>query len=520
MSGHDEQIMAADRQGNLNRAVALASQQIVQISMEVDLEQRARRYIRFSWMLRHRGLGDDLSRSRDAAAQAVRLASLPTADPALLPLAKLALASSRLALGDEAGCRDIAEAYVRPGDHAMPEVASWAWRLLGQAALTQNSVFDAVAALLNAVAEEQRLAQPTCADATRVLLLQAFSRAGHVLDAEKVIRNTVPGQMPTRRWAAFLLARAEHERRFGDIKGALETLGDAETLLLQGSGLNRLRARLHRLRASCLDDWRLVEEAHGQRQLAKKLETWDLPTALPKQLVSTLPRQQSRYSPVSLSGGRCPERPIFELVKEFSSLQPLETRHARSLECALARLHGVPGEDRTEALALVEAGSLLATGNPEVHRTAERLLRRALARLEYLEGSELWQARCRSALGRLLAPERPEEALNLLVEAVKGFSGQRHQMKKRSHRSTWRKAVEHPPFGAAIELAHSLKRDDLAADLIIHSRLSGIISPAEQHGGPTDTDRVEEVPLAQVPTLTYINGATSALGGAERCRLL
>ena len=520
MSVRDEQIMAADRQGDLDRAVALASQQILRTSMSTGLDQRARRYIRFSWMLRHRGLGDDLSRSRDAAAQAVRLASLPSADPALLPLAKLGLASSRLALGDEAGCRDIAGAYVRPGDHAAPEIASWAWRLLGQVALAQRSVFDAVAALLNAVAEEQRLAQPTCADATRVLLLQAFSRAGHVLDAEKVIRNTVPDQVPTRRWAAFLLARAEHEHRFGRIKEALQTLHEAEMLLLRGSGLNRLRARLHRLRASCLDDWRLTEEAHRQRQLAKGLETWEPPAAHQEQLVSALGRQPSRYSPVPLSGGRCPERPIFELVKEFSRIQPLETRHARSLECALSRLHGVPGEDRTEALALVEAGSLLAKGKPEVHRTAERLLRRALARLEYLEGSELWQDRCRSALGRLLAPERPEEALSLLVDAVKGFSGQRHQMTMRSHRYTWSTAVEHPPFAVAIELAHSLGRDELAADLITHSRLPGIISPTTQHDGPSDTDRVEEVPLARVPTLTYINGATSQLGSPERCRLL
>ena len=89
MSVRDEQIMAADRQGDLDRAVALASQQILRTSMSTGLDQRARRYIRFSWMLRHRGLGDDLSRSRDAAAQAVRLASLPSADPALLPLAKL-----------------------------------------------------------------------------------------------------------------------------------------------------------------------------------------------------------------------------------------------------------------------------------------------------------------------------------------------------------------------------------------------------------------------------------------------
>lgn len=516
----ERRIVEADHQGNLDLAISLATQQILQVSPNLAIDERIRRYVRLARVLRHRGLNDDLRRSQDAASQAVRLATLPIAAPRLLPPARLSLASSRLALCDASGCRSIAQAYVGPGDYAAPEIASWAWRLLGQEALARASVFEAVAALLNAVAEEQQLLQPAGADTTRVLLLHAFSRAGHVLNADKVARNTDPGRMPPLRRMAFLLACGEHEHRSGRIDKALETLDQAEQLLAQTSGLNHMKVTLHQLRASCLDDWRLCDAAQQERHQARALKAETLQPARKVPSTIALEHRPTQLSPVPLAGCRDLERPALELVKDFSRLRPLKSKHAQILERAVSRLQGVPGEDRSEALALVEVGCLLAEGPREVHSTAERLLRRALARLEYLEATDLWKARCQGALGCLLAETKKKEALNLLIAAVKGLSAQRYCMKRRSYRSTWRAAAEHPPFESAIELAYSLKRDDIAADLIIHSRLSGVISPTTQQRNPANPDRVEEVPLAQVPTLTYINGATSELGGPGCCRLL
>ncbi|MDO5067803.1 MAG: hypothetical protein Q4D96_11035 [Propionibacteriaceae bacterium] len=504
MTALEQRIIDADHLGDLDEAIRLASRQLLLPTVGTPIEQRITCFIRLSRVLRHRSLGDDLQRALDAASQATYLASLPTAPADLAPLARLAQASAALALGDEQTCREIAEPLTHPGDDPDPTVAVWAWQLLGEAALRRGEMSEAIACLLDALAEERPHHGHHGFDATRILLLDAFSRAGHILDADQLAREVVASDLPPRRRAALLLVRAGHEHRFGRIDQALDTLAEAEELLRQGSGLNRMLVRLHQLRAACLDDWQLTFQARQERHLAQALTTWPSPSH-----PGTTPL--TRTTPDGPS--------VAELIAEFQRLPTLPPRHAQLLQEAARRLHGIPGKERTEALELVAAGTVLAHGQAEVHATAARLLRRALARLTYLEGTELWQARCRCELGLLLTDSQPVQALELLVAAANGLSEQRHLMRHRSHRSTWRKRVENPPFAATIELAHRLGRDDLAADLIIASRLAGVVTP-DGRGDHSPGNHVVQVPLRRLPQLIHIDGARSQLGGTEVCRLL
>lgn len=512
----ESHIVEADQQGDLDEAISLASLQLLSLS-EAPIDIRVARHIQLARVLRHRGLGDDLRRCLDAAQQAFRLASLPTCPTKWRPIAELAVASSHLALGDETACRRIVEPHTTLGSQVPPALAAWAWRLRGEAALARSDLFEAVPALLNTVAEERQARSAPGAESTPVLLLRAFSRIGHVLDAQRVLENTDPARMQPRRRLDLLLARAEHERRYGHIADALETLDDAEGLIDNGSGLDRRRVQLHLLRAACFDDWRLVTKAQEERHRAQDL---NIPGTPPKPQADEASNHFVQLSSASLTSPHQPTTSVMDIIQGFQNLPCLRKSHAVALERALAALQGVPGGERTEALALVEAGSLLANGSPEVAVMAERLLRRALARLDYLEGTQLWQARCRSALGRLLSATAKEEALELLLAAVRGLSSERYCMKHRLDRSEWRMKVEKPPFAAAIELAHDLGRDEITAELIIHSRLSGVVSPQESLGLEEDIDTVSEVPLTPVPTLHHINGAVSSFGGTGRCRLL
>ncbi|RRD48790.1 hypothetical protein [Arachnia propionica] len=512
---NDQDIIDADRRGHLDEAVSWASAQLLSLS-GASIEVRVARHIRLARVLRHRGLGDDFRRSLDAARQGLHLASLPTCPAQWRPIAELAVASAHLALGDEATCRGLVDPLTAPGSRADPAVAAWAWRLQGEAALKRSALFEAVPALLNSVAEEQRTRSAPGADATPALLLLAFSRIGQVLDAQKVLGDTDPTRMWPRRRLVLLLARAEHERRYGHIADALETLDDAEELIDRGSGLDRLRARLHLLRASCFDDWRLGSHAQRERQRAVELKIPDAPP--PAQPVTRL----GESAPITLTSPQPRQGSVMDLIREFRALPCLGVEHAVILEGALMALQGVPGGERTEALALVEAGSLLASGSSGVRATAERLLRRALARLDYLEGTQLWRASCQAALGRLLSETatEKEEALDLLLAAISGLNRERYSMRHRSHRAEWQRQVESPPHATAIDLAKALGRDEIAAELIIHSRLSGVVSAQTVGEVEAATDTVTTIPLAPVPRLHHINGTVSVLGGPGRCRLL
>ena len=128
---------------------------------------------------RHRGEADALTRACDSARQAVLLSRLPAASQELVAPTRLELGACQIRRGDPAGPQGIAGLTTHPD----AGIAGWAWRLLGEAALLTERPFDAVASLLNAVAENQRGKDDHHEAGTRVLLLLAFSRAGHLEDA-------------------------------------------------------------------------------------------------------------------------------------------------------------------------------------------------------------------------------------------------------------------------------------------------------------------------------------------------
>ena len=460
---------------------------------------------------RHRGEAGALARACDSARQAVLLGRLPAASRELAAPACLELAACRIRRGDPAGTQAIAGFTTHPD----AGIAGWAWRLLGEAALLAERPFEAVATLLNAVAENQRGKDKHHEAGTRVLLLLAFSRAGHLEDADRLsFRYGAPSDAPQGLLGIrFLLARAEHEHRSGRIGEALGTLKVAETRLGATSGLGVLRRELLTIRASCLDDWCQPDEADRLRAEAGKLP---LPAHLvPSASASHTLRDAQEAArwlgeiPHPGANTRTDPQAVAALLRDLAALPQRKPDHAAVVCRLLDSLAGRPGLERDEALLLLEAGSLLAESGPEHRVAAERLLRRALVRLEFLEGAEQWLAQARVTLGQLLPDSERDQALDLLVRGIQGLDEQRFQMLNRSYRDGWLTRREHPAIARAIELASGTDAA-LAADLITFSRVAGVLVPRD--------DR--QVPLVPVPRLRYIDGTESRLGSAGSCNFL
>ena len=460
---------------------------------------------------RHRGEAGALARACDSAQQAVLLSQLPAASREPAIPARLELAACRIRRGDPAGTQAIAGFTTHPD----AGIAGWAWRLLGEAALLAERPFEAVATLLNAVAENQRGKDKYHEAGTRVLLLLAFSRAGHLEDADRLaLRYGAPPDAPQGLLGIrFLLARAEHEHRSGRIGEALGTLEVAETRLGATSGLGVLRRELLTIRAGCLDDWCQPDEADRLRAKAGKLP---LPThpSPPANTSRTLRDAQNATRwlgeiPHPGANTRTDPQAVAALLRDLAALPQRKPDHAAVVCRLLDSLAGRPGLERDEALLLLEAGSLLAESGPEHRVAAERLLRRALVRLEFLEGAEQWLAQARVTLGQLLPDSERDQALDLLVRGIQGLDEQRFQMLNRSHRDGWLTRREHPAIARAIELASGTDAA-LAADLITFSRVAGVLVPQD--------DR--QVPLVPVPRLRYIDGTESRLGSTGSCNFL
>ena len=460
---------------------------------------------------RHRSEACALARACDSAQQAVLLGRLPAASRELAVPACLELAACRIRRGDPAGTQAIAGFTTHPD----AGIAGWAWRLLGEAALLAERPFEAVAALLNAVAENQRGKDEYHEAGTRVLLLLAFSRAGHLEDADRLaLRYGAPSDAPQGLLGIrFLLARAEHEHRSGRIGEALGTLKVAETRLGATSGLGVLRRELLTIRAGCLDDWCQPDEADRLRAEAGKLP-------LPAHLATSANASQTLRDaqdatrwlgeiPHPGASTRTDPQAVAALLRDLAALPQRKPDHAAVVCRLLDSLAGRPGLERDEALLLLEAGSLLAESGPEHRVAAERLLRRALVRLEFLEGAEQWLAQARVTLGQLLPDSERDQALDLLVRGIQGLDEQRFQMLNRSYRDGWLTRREHPAIARAIELASGTDAA-LAADLITFSRVAGVLVPQD--------DR--QVPLVPVPRLRYIDGTESRLGSTGSCNFL
>lgn len=457
---------------------------------------------------RHRSEACALARACDSAQQAVLLGRLPAASRELAVPACLELAACRIRRGDPAGTQAIAGFTTHPD----AGIAGWAWRLLGEAALLAERPFEAVAALLNAVAENQRGKDKYHEAGTRVLLLLAFSRAGHLEDADRLaLRYGAPSDAPQGLLGIrFLLARAEHEHRSGRIGEALGTLKVAETRLGATSGLGVLCRELLTIRAGCLDDWCQPDEADRLRTEAGKLP---LPAHLATSANTSHTLRDAQDAtrwlgeiPHPGASTRTDPQAVAALLRDLAALPQRKPDHAAVVCRLLDSLAGRPGLERDEALLLLEAGSLLAESGPEHRVAAERLLRRALVRLEFLEGAEQWLAQARVTLGQLLPDSERDQALDLLVRGIQGLDEQRFQMLNRSYRDGWLTRREHPAIARAIELASGTDTA-LAADLIIFSRVAGVLVPRG--------DR--QVPLVPVPRLRYIDGTESRLGSTVSC---
>ena len=128
----------------------------------------------------------------------------------------------------------------------------------------------------------------------------------------------------------------------------------------------------------------------------------------------------------------------------------------------------------------------------------------------------MWEASCRCALGQALATSRPDAALKLLQTGIQRLSEERYDMPRRTYRANWRATVEGTFFETAIRLAHEQGRKDLAADLIVFSRIGGVLVPEVE----PNSRRVDEVPLLAPPQLVYLDGSSSTLGSESSCRLL
>lgn len=462
---------------------------------------------------RHRGDAVSLARACDAAGQAVLLSRLPAASREVAIPARLELAACLIGRGDPAGAETIAGFR----DHPDAGIAGWAWRLLGEAALLAERPFEAVAALLNAVAENQRGKDHHHEAGTRVLLLLAFSRAGHLEDADRLaLRHGTPADAPTGLpGIRFLLARAEHEHRAGRIGEALRSLEVAETRLGGTSGLGVLRRQLLTLRAGCLADWCQPDEADRLRTKAGTLPLpahLDIAATTPRTARDRDARDATRWLGDQPRPGTAPgtdPQAVAALLRDLATLPRREAEHAAVVSRLLDSLAGRPGLERDEALLLLEAGSLLAESGPGHREAAERLLRRALARLKFLEGTEQWLAQARVTLGQLLPDSEREQALDLLVRGIQGLDEQRFQMLDRSYRDGWLTRREHPAVARAIELASETDAA-LAADLIIFSRVAGVLVPRDG----------QQVPLVPVPRLRYIDGTESRLGSTGSCNFL
>lgn len=82
-------------------------------------------------------------------------------------------------------------------------------------------------------------------------------------------------------------------------------------------------------------------------------------------------------------------------------------------------------------------------------------------------------------------------------------------------RRNWLHEEIHPAFNLAIELAHRCARNDIAADLVVFSRASGVPGPVGSTSSPG-----RETRLMPVPRLHYIDGSASLLGSGGECRFI
>lgn len=538
---------AADRAGDLDRAAHLATAWLRGLPPTAGLDQRCAAFRLHARVLRHRDDAASLASALDSAVNATRLARGAGVGPA-----ELEIAACRLALGETARALGIARRW---HDDPDPSLGAWAWAITGRAQLDDDPLAS-VPALHNAIAECRRGQDTATEHVVRIALAIALGRVGRVRDCAAVLsadRTHWDGSPGRRRLTvSYLLVAAGNALREGRVDRALAHLDEAEALVEACTGMPATEAELLRIRADCLLEWGQVPRAERARRRATRVME-QLPTA-PAPAIDPAP-VTSPPEPVLLSQGpsgagrddgphrrltgclamtsariALRDRPgspwlpsrrgrvrspwgVERMLDEAARLGVTEEAEAvRVVECVEA-LAGLPGWERTEAFLLHRAGRLLTDAQVPVGLLAERLLRRCHVRVQFLPGMDMLRARAEIALAEVVArdPSRRDEALDLVVGGLTTLDAERFRMSRRDYRNTWLTEEVHPAHALAIELAVEHGRDDLAADLVVFSRASGIISPPDRDRPAT------EITLLPLPRLRYLDGARSSLGGEAEC---
>lgn len=514
--------LAADLDGDLKAALAQANLLLARASKSGDLRGRVEALLAQARVLRHRGDPASLAHARSAADLASRLACLPGADhdEVLRGRTELECATCLVQGGSQA------EGMKRAWDWRSapePRLAGWAWLVIGQAlALQRDRPSAAVAALANAVAEFQRGTRGNRVAGTKILLAETLADAGQ-LDAASAVLGELSdwagSEAPRRLRLGYLLALADVHYAQGDVQAAISAMHDeVNPLLNQCTDVEMSWIRYHERYAAYLRAWGQEVKAGKQGERATALRRRLIPAHGTPARPQGNPPIPAPPAPIRWADGGAPRDLPTRVHEALRGVRgPRAAQHVVEL---LEELQGVPDAERQEASLLVEVGERLADPTTAQHLHAERCLRRALVRLAWLPGTMLLRAQAQIALARVLAategPEKecPEEALKLSLAAVQTLDEQRFRMSERQWRGNWLSKAIHPSFTLAIDLANRCGRVDLAADLIVFSRASGVLAP------PSEDDRSGAVSLLPVPKLHYIDGETSELGSDSECRML
>lgn len=511
-----DDVVALDLDGDLDTALARSRILLWQAGESGDLRRRIEALLVLARVLRHRDDPASLHEAMSAAMIAARLTLLPSVGERdlLHGHAELECAAC-LVRGGRA--KEGSERAWPWRDRPEPWLAGRAWVVIGDALRAEERPSAAVAALANAVAEFQRGQGEDKLARTKIRLAEALSSGGHVAAAAAVLdelREWCASDPPCRLRIAYYLALAEVRQAQGDVEVALDVLAEqAWPVLRSRKSLVALRIRYHLQCAAYLRMWgqKKASDSHANRAAELRRR---LPLGRPVDVheLASVPRRTgtdflSAHSVVF-------ERDIAgEVAQALKGTR--EDDHARRVVELLELLQGRPDAERAELSLLIETGERLAPPKVPSSLSAERCLRRALVRIAWLPGMELWRARGQVALARMLADTgRVDEALELALRAVRTFDDQRLRMRERSWRGNWLGASIHPAFELAVELAVRCDRPEIASDLIVFSRAAGVVATS---GSP---DRPSGQRLLPVPRLHYIDGSTSVLGSGAECRMI
>lgn len=522
-------VLRLDREGRLDEAKAELER--IRLTLDPATPARARsELLRLgARVLRHRHDQVSLGQARNAAGSALGIAlAARKPDKAAVTLAALEIAACDLALGDLSGAGGRA-ALLR--DDNDPAIAGWAELIVARARLAEGRHFPAIAALHNAIAEHRRERNDQRVATARLWLAVALDDAGRVDEARSLLdedRARWTGEPGVRRVSVLhRLTAATNARSRGEIQEALHMLAEAREFLTETSGMNAERARMHRLRADCYEEWGQRDEAERERARARRAQP---PAMTASQSAPRFDQPSSPQAPralarrsrqrASVSGPRLDD----EVLGVLDGLGEDQVRGRIGVRFVVDQcecLQGVSGYERDEVYALFEGARRLDPADGEAAFWRERLLRRAEARLGFLPGLDILWGRVRIQLAGLLAEEvgadadRREEARHLVVDALLQLDRERFDMATRSWRARWLEVEIGPAYDLAIRLAVAVGDKSLARDLIIRSRVAGVVSPSGeiQHRRP----RVGDLPLVPPPRFTYLDGTESTPGDGAPC---